>query len=149
MKLYTSISSDEWDPSFIKKGVKAGQVSGTSDGKPAILCQRTPFPLDGFFMIIEFEKELDQVFIDYDDWTDAPLQISKEQWEKLIKDEPLSEIGVPLTYGEAGLSERDLEGYTMYGTYVLEIKPGEIRNVYPSYFDSEVSGVFLVGSERR
>jgi len=149
MKLYTSISSDEWNPSFLKRGIKAGEISGTSDGKPAILCQSKPFPLDGFSMIVEFEKSLDQIYIDYDDDVDAPLQISDEQWKKLREGCPLSELGVPLTYGQAGVTEKELKPYTMYGSYVVEIRPEEIRDVCPAYFDSEISGVFLVGSEKR
>ncbi len=119
-----------------------GVTGGGSRGdvsREVILCQSHPFPSGCGdedeaipLKIVEFNKELKDIYIDYDDGNEVleyagQLEgVDKQPWFDLLPE------GVE-TY--AGLKDEQLEGFSMYGSYVKEIKAHEIVAVHNISFD--------------
>jgi len=134
MKLYHSLSKEEfYRLDVINKGLFAKDKNEYSGENKAILVQHTPFVWgtegEGEFIIIEFEKKLNEVYIDYDDDIEA--------WDVIKK---YSKEERPLTY--EGIPESELDKFSLYGSYVKEIKPEEIKEIHTAEFRTD--GRFLV-----
>jgi len=118
--LYASIQWNHWKERMRFEGVKAGEVEGwTEDGKvTAILVQHTPFPLGSLedwkqYVIVEFVKELSEIFVDYDDDVEA------------ISSGALEEGAI--TYENF---KGDIDEYCLFGAYVKEIRANEIVTIH-------------------
>ena len=130
VKLYASIHHSEWKDVFLKEGIQAGDVEGVSGDKKVILVQHLPFAYgswdgkDGCLCkVVEFEAPLDEVFVDWDDFDMEDLpEFDGFVWDK---------VGETWDHWNLG----DLAGKTMYGAYVLAIKPEQIKAVYEGMWD--------------
>ena len=134
MRLYHSLSKAEfYRLNVINKGLFAKDKNEYSGTERVILVQHMPFVWgtegEGEFIIIEFEKKLNEVYIDYDDDIEA--------WDVIKK---YSKEERPLTY--EGIPEKELDKYSLYGSYVLEIRPEEIIAIHTAEFKED--GRFLV-----
>lgn len=121
--LFASIRKDEWKESFLQSGVIAGQIEGEAGDaeevvEPAILVQMNlPFHLiTGEFVVVEFRKSLDEVYVDWD--------YEPEAW---VDYDAIPEGAK--TYADLDLSKMP-SGTTLFGAYVKDIKPGEIIKVH-------------------
>jgi len=138
VKLYHSLSKEEYERLNVRtEGLHAEDTNEYSGEDKAILVQHTPFVLgtegEGEFIIIEFEKKLNEVYIDYDDDIDAWETIKKYKKEES-----------PKTY--EGIPESELDKYSLYGSYVKEIKPEEIIAIHTAEFRED--GKFLVDGKQ-
>ena len=139
MRLYHSMEKEEYERlNVAERGLYAKDKNEYSGTERAILVQHTPFILgtegEGEFIIIEFEKSLDEVYIDYDDDIEA--------WDVVKK---YSKEERPLTYKD--VPEKELDKFSLYGSYVLEIKPEEIKAIHTAEFKED--GRFLVDEKPR
>ena len=134
MRLYHSMEKEEYERlNVAERGLYAKDKNEYSGENKAILVQHTPFPLgtegEGEFIIIEFEKPTKEIYIDYDDDIEALCLIEKYSKERR-----------PLTYKD--VPEKELDKYSLYGSYVLEIRPEEIVAIHTAEFKED--GRFLV-----
>lgn len=132
IKLYASVDLREWKPSFFFKGIRAGEIDGEANGEPAILVQSDYFPLGVNIqeIIVEFMKETKEILVDHDD--DVELV-----GEGLIAEDATD-------YG--GLKEGfDSTKYTMYGSYVKEIRADEIVGLHYGFFSDDETKFYVDG----
>jgi hypothetical protein len=118
--LYASIAWEEWKERMRFEGVIAGEVGGyTKDGgMVAILVQHTPFPLGSLedwkqYVIVEFLKELSEIYVDYDDDVEAISEGALED-------------GSTTYEGFKGC----IDDYCLFGAYVQEIRSEEIVAIH-------------------
>lgn len=117
VKLYASYFRGDLSHFDLKYGVK--ESNGLVKGEDVILCQRKPFPIceNEGFILVEFEKELSEVFVDTDE---------SEAYELGAPNDVVTWDKVPV------MSE------LMYGAYVREIKLEELREVYLVDWDDDI-----------
>ena len=107
-------------------------ATGTTEGKPTILCSRSPFNMfdeDGNkvpYINIKFKKSLSEVYIDTDDFDIEEFGMEYggkgEEW---IDSHPLTTLQDLIPLG-LNIKNKDL---SFYGCYVLDIKPNEIVSI--------------------
>ena len=130
--LHASVLESEWRDKFLANGIKAGDIEGEANNQPAILVQSREFPLDSWdrithMRVVTFEKDLGEVFVDWDDDVEA--------WDVIEKaGHKYGEKG--LTYGDVVKDASELDDYLLYGAFVKEIKPDEIKNIRKARFSS-------------
>ena len=146
MRMFATVAWEQWLEKYRFEGRKAGDIEGVASGYdprifegtmkpedikdfPAILVQHIPFPMgssmeDGSeprFIIVEFNKPLNEIYVDYDDDVEAISEGVLEEGEE--------------TYGS--LQEAQLSDFAMYGAYVKEIRPSEILAVHIAVWRDE------------
>ena len=107
-------------------------ATGTTEGKPAILCSRSPFGMfdeDGEevpYINVKFKKPLSEVYIDNDDFDIEEFGMeyggAGEEW---IDSHPKTTLQDLILFG-LDIKNKDLMSY---GCYVLDIKPNEILDI--------------------
>ena len=130
--MFASFEYDNIEVNDLRYGIK---FNGQVGSKEVVLCQHHPFP-NGCgcgieeFVVIEFEKDLEEVLIDTDE-SEAYDLFNVSRSVKLW-----SEV----------LNERSNE--TMYGAYVDKIDFSEIVDIHHCMWDPEGIGSFdfLIGS---
>ena len=92
VRLFTSMNLDDWNENYL--------INGVFD-RDKILAQKIPWVLskDKDYILIEFEKPLNEIFIDWDECEIRNLKI---------------------------YSELNVDNLTFFGAYVKNIKPNEI-----------------------
>jgi hypothetical protein len=123
-----------WKPEF-KNGVTAefGKgATGTTEGKPSILCLKTPFGMfdkDGEtvpYVNVKFQKPLSEVYIDNDDFDIEEFGMEYGgEGEEWIDTHPKTSLQDLIPFG-LDIKNKDL---SFYGCYVLDIKSNEILNI--------------------
>jgi hypothetical protein len=122
-----------WKPEF-KNGLvaKIGKGStGTTEGKPAILCSKVPFFLpdeegDDIPQIdVQFQKPLNQVYIDDEYDLDEFGIEDYEGAEEWIDNHPKTTLADLVQFG----LDANNEDLSFYGCYVDDIKSNEIINI--------------------
>ncbi len=134
MKMFATY--DERDALKFNADGSITEYNGTSNDlktkirHKVILCQSTPHPIGTGYedepclmKVVEFNKELKDVYLDYDDGNE-------------VLEAKLLAEGAE-TY--KGLKEEQLEEFCMYGSFVKEIKAHEIVAVRNVAFDPEKS----------
>lgn len=114
-----------------KNGLKANQQNFKSSNKPSIPRQKIVFPMidmDGEdipFINMNFEKSLNKVFIDLDDYDPDEFGVEDEdKFEEII--ENITNPTLQDVYELINLQDEDL---SFYGCYVLDIKSNEIIKI--------------------
>jgi hypothetical protein len=123
-----------WKPEF-KNGITSQinkGATGTTEGKPAILCSKIPFFLpdeegDDIPQIdVQFQKPLNQVYIDMDDYDLDEFGVEDydgaEEW---ISSNPKTSLADLVQFG----LDADNEDLSFYGCYVDDIKSNEIIDI--------------------
>ena len=135
MRMFASISINEWKDKYLTEGIKAGDVDGvTGDNIPVILVQSRPFPLGtkgDKCKIVVFDKLLSEIYVDWDDDVEA---------FELLPDGEKS-----ATY--EGIDEGLLKGMCMYGSYVKEIKSKEITSIHNAEWTTEDDWIIISNME--
>lgn len=122
-------------PEQAKLGISGEEFpNGKGDGENAILCSNEPWTLvsdppeenhnDYKIIIVKFEKFLNEIYLDYDDYDLASFGIDEET------DIPIEETSLDY-FIENGLIIPPK--YRWYGCYVHDIKPNEIINIKTQY----------------
>ena len=122
-----------WKPEF-KNGLKANQQNFKSSGKSAIPVQKIKFEMLDTFSIeggdipyinIKFEKPLNEVFIDLDDYDPEEFGVKDfDKFGKIVGSKPN-----PTLQDVSELIDLKNEDLSFYGCYVLDIKPNEIIKI--------------------
>jgi len=122
-----------WKPEF-KNGLKANQQNFKSSGKSAIPVQKIRFEMLDTFSIegedipyinIKFEKPLNEVFIDLDDYDPEEFGVKDfDKFDKIVGSKPN-----PTLQDVSELINLKNKNLSFYGCYVLDIKPNEIIKI--------------------
>ena len=135
--MYTSYIKSDWKPEF-KNGMigkKGKGANGTSENKPVILCSKEPFMMvdnegeEVPYINVEFEKNLNEIYIDKDDYDLDEFGIEAEEAWDFVKDNPKPSLQ-DLTQFDLSLED----GYSFYGCYVEDIKLNEIIKIKEGEF---------------
>ena len=135
VRLKTSIIEYAWKEEF-KDGLKAGDLEGQTtydeEGRKDVLyCQKHVYSMSNVKMyVVEFEKNLDDVFID---WDETEVENDDEMYEKR-----------PKTYGGIEkINDEKIEDYGFFGSYVMEIKKKEIIRICEIRYDDGLNVVSI------
>jgi hypothetical protein len=138
--LFTSVFEEQWNDKFRQRGIKAGEIEGEANGHPAILVMGLPFPLGDFdddkhhkIKIIEFVKDTNEVFIDWDDFEDDDTNLTNiVKYDESNKERSYKGVNIRALIKLNGMSN----------SYVNEIKPNEINKVHTiDIFKGEYNGI--------
>ena len=137
MLMYATVYASEWQEAFRTHGIKAGEVEGCTGEPPrdVVWVQHRPFPGGSLLpvgepnrycpsKVVEIEVPLSDVFIDLDDFDlDVPLD-----WRYTLEElDKCRETGTDISWGR--YSEAELADAMLYGAYVKQIKPEQIKSV--------------------
>ena len=127
IRLKVSIIEYVWKEEF-RDGLKAGDLEGQTtydeeEGrrKDVVYCQKNVYPMSDVKMyVVEFEKNADEVFIDWDETKAEDDDILYERRDK--------------TYENADIKKE----YGFFGSYVMEVKKEEIVRICEISYDDEL-----------